>query len=88
MTARSVALPSYEQHAPTGRQAEHVLGSEPEKMPSHPFSETCNLSDGKYLKSAGRVRDSSSRRLSGGIYTANANECRSVCLKARCFFPF
>jgi len=48
-----------------GRQVERVLGSEPEKMPSHPFGEICNLSNGKYLKSAGRVRDSSSRWLLG-----------------------
>lgn len=55
-TARSAALPKYEQCAPTGRQAEQVLGSEPEEMPSHLFF---NLFNAKYLKNAVRVRVSS-----------------------------
>lgn len=59
-TARSVALPEYEQCAPTGRQTEQVLGSEPEEMPSHPFREVFNMFNAKYLKNAVRVRVSSS----------------------------
>lgn len=58
-TARIVALPEYEECAPTGRQAEQVLGSEPEEMPSHPFREIFNLFNAKYLKTAVRVRVSS-----------------------------
>lgn len=58
------------------------------KMPSHSFSEVCNLSDGKYLKSVGRTRDSSSRRLAGRDLHGKCKGVQISVFKGKKFLSF